>query len=121
MSEFVPGDDRDTSTPRAFATDLRAYALGDALSDDDRALLTGWLRGNTTGAALIRAGVPDGWEVGDKTGNGTYGTRNDIAVLWPPDRAPLVLAIMSSRDEQDAEHDDALIARAAEVAVDALT
>lgn len=50
------------------------------------------------------------------TGNGAYGTRNDIAVLWPPDRAPIVLAVMSSRTAQDAEHDDALIAQATEVA-----
>jgi beta-lactamase class A len=120
LNEAVPGDDRDTTTPRAIAGDLRAYALGDALDADDRALLVGWLRANTTGAALIRAGVPAGWEVGDKTGNGAYGTRNDIAVLWPPDRAPIVLAVMSSRAEQDAEHDDALIARAAAVVVDAL-
>jgi beta-lactamase class A len=47
-----------------------------------------WLRRNTTGAALIRAGVPKGWMVGDKTGAGEYGTRNDIAVLWPPRKAP---------------------------------
>jgi beta-lactamase class A len=120
LNEAVPGDDRDTSTPRALGGDLRAYALGDALDADDRALLTGWLRANTTGGALIRAGVPAGWEVGDKTGNGAYGTRNDIAVLWPPDRAPIVLAVMSSRDEQDAEHDDALIAAAARAAVAAL-
>jgi beta-lactamase class A len=121
LNEAAPGDERDTSTPRALAAALRAYTLGDALAEDDRAVLTGWLRGNTTGDALIRAGVPDGWVVGDKTGDGSYGTRNDIAVLWPPDRAPVVLAIMSSRDEPEAEHDDALIAKAADVAVRALT
>ena len=120
LNSAVPGDDRDTSTPRALAGSLRAFALGDALADDDEAALTGWLRGNTTGDALVRAGVPAGWEVGDKTGSGGYGTRNDLAVLWPPGRAPLVLAVMSSRDEQDADRDDALIARATEVAVAAL-
>lgn len=84
------------------------------------ALLNEWLRGNTTGADLIRAGVPDGWEVGDKTGTGGYGTRNDIAVLWPSDRDPIVIAVMSSRGERDAEHDDALIAEATRVVIDAL-
>jgi beta-lactamase class A len=54
--------------------------------------------------------------VGDKTGTGgTYGSRNDIAVLWPPDREPIVVAVMSTREERDAEHDDALIAEAAAV------
>ncbi|MBO0879101.1 MAG: hypothetical protein J2P17_01710 [Mycobacterium sp.] len=26
------------------------------------------------------------WQAGDKTGAGDYGTRNDLAVLWPPNR-----------------------------------
>ncbi|MBG6105821.1 beta-lactamase class A [Micromonospora vinacea] len=115
LNEARPGDRRDTSTPRALAEDLRAYAVGDALDPADRDTLNGWLRGNTTGGELIRAGVPDGWVVGDKTGAGGYGTRNDIAVIWPPDRAPIVLAVLSSRDEKDASYDNALIAEAAKV------
>ena len=59
--------------------------------------------------------MPGDWDVGDKTGTGSYGTRNDVAVLTPPGRAPIVLAVLSSRDEPDAEHDDALIAEAARV------
>lgn len=120
LNEAAPGDQRDTSTPRAMATDLRAYVLGDALSAEDRAVLTGWLKGNTTGDKLIRAGVPAGWQVGDKTGSGGYGTRNDIAVVWPPDGAPIVLAVLSRRTEKDAEYDDNLVAQAAKVTVEAL-
>ncbi|WP_433393955.1 class A beta-lactamase [Micromonospora sp. KLBMP9576] len=115
LNEGTPGDRRDTSTPRAMAGSLRAYTVGDALEPSDRDTLNGWLRGNTTGGALIRAGVPDGWVVGDKTGSGGYGTRNDIAVIWPPNRAPIVLAVLSSRDEKDADYDDALIAEATKV------
>ncbi|MFD6679646.1 class A beta-lactamase [Micromonospora parva] len=117
LNEARPGDRRDTSTAAALAEDLRAYAVGDALEPADRDVLNGWLRGNTTGGALIRAGVPDGWVVGDKTGAGGYGTRNDIAVIWPPNRAPIVLAVLSSRDQKDADYDDALIAQAAEVVI----
>ncbi|MEO3764361.1 class A beta-lactamase [Streptomyces sp. B8F3] len=114
LSRWTPGDTRDTSTPRALAEDLRAFVLDDALDKPDRARLTTWLRTNTTGDTLIRAGVPANWTVGDKTGTGsTYGARNDIAVLWPPDRAPIVLAIMSHRTERDAEPDDELLAEAA--------
>ncbi|MEU5962071.1 class A beta-lactamase [Micromonospora parva] len=117
LNEARPGDRRDTSTAAALAEDLRAYAVGDALEPADRDVLNGWLRGNTTGGDLIRAGVPDGWVVGDKTGAGGYGTRNDIAVIWPPNRAPIVLAVLSSRDQKDADYDDALIAQAAEVVI----
>lgn len=120
LSDAVPGDVRDTSTPRALAGGLRAYVLGATLPADSRAVLTGWLRRNTTGATTIRAGAPDGWQVGDKTGTGGYGTRNDIAVLWPPAAAPVVLAVMSRRDTKDAERDDALIARAAKTALGAI-
>jgi beta-lactamase class A len=120
MSESVPGDTRDTSTPRSIGTSLRTFVLDDALPEDERTMLTDWLVANTTGAALIRAGVPDDWVVGDKTGNGGYGTRNDIAVAWPPGGDPVVIAVLSSRDQDGAEHDDQLIADTAEVVVDAL-
>ncbi|ACU74022.1 Beta-lactamase [Catenulispora acidiphila DSM 44928] len=120
VNSAVPGDVRDTSTPRAMAEDLRAYVLGNALSPQRRALLTSWLTANTTGGPYIRAAVPAGWTVGDKTGNGDYGTRNDIAVLWPPHRAPIVIAVLSHRDGKDATSADALIADATKVALQQL-
>ncbi len=120
LNELAPGDVRDTSTPRAMARTLRTFALGDALSPEKRTLYTDMMRGNQTGAALIRAGTPAGWAVADKTGSGDYATRNDIAVVWPPGRAPIVVAIMSSRPAEDAEHDDRLIAQAAKLTLDAL-
>jgi beta-lactamase class A len=120
LNAWTPGDTRDTSTPRAMAGSLREFTLGDALPEDRREVLNDMLVNNTTGDELIRAGVPDDWKVGDKTGAGSHGTRNDIAVLWPPEGAPIVLAVMSSRDEEDAEYDNALIARAAEVVAEEL-
>ena len=120
LNEAVPGDPRDTSTPRAMAATLRRVAVDDALAPEDRDLLVGWLRTSTTGAGLVRAGVPAGWQVGDKSGSGGYGTRNDIAVVWPPDRGPLVLAVMTTHDSPDAERDDALVAAATRVVVEAL-
>jgi beta-lactamase class A len=121
LNNAVPGDVRDTSTPRALSTDLSKFAVGNALPKDKRALLNDWLRRNTTGATLIRAGVPTGWSVGDKTGTGDYGTRNDIAVVWPPHRPPIVLAILSARTARNATYEDALIAKAAKVVIGALT
>lgn len=120
LNEAGPDDPRDTSTPTALATDLRRYVLGDALPAADRRLLTRWLRGSATGGDLVRAGVPEGWQVGDKSGAGGYGTRNDIAVLWPPGRAPVVVAVMSSRDTPGADYDDALIAAATRTTLDQL-
>lgn len=122
LSRWVPGEMRDTTTPRAFAKDLRAFVLGDVLGKGERAQLTKWLRNNLTGDELIRAGVPKGWVVGDKTGTGSYyGGRNDIAVVWPPGKAPIVMAILSHRGKKDAEPDDRLIAKAASVVADTLS
>ena len=121
LNEATPGDIRDTSTPRVLATDLRRFVLGDVLPQSRRELLTGWLVTNTTGGPYIRAGVPSGWKVGDKTGNGGYGTRNDIAIAWPPGGgAPVDLAIQSDRGVKDAPSDDALIADATKAALAAL-
>lgn len=120
LNDYTPGDPRDTSTPRALAESLQAYAVGDALATDDQDLLVELLVTNTTGDELIRAGVPAGWRVGDKTGAARYGTRNDIAVIWPPDGRPIVLAVLSDRATPDAEYDNALIAQATQAVVGAL-
>jgi beta-lactamase class A len=120
LNDGVPGDPRDTTSPRAFATDLREFALGDALSAEKRELLVDWMSGNATGDTLIRAGVPSDWVVADKSGSGGYGVRNNIAVVWPPDRDPIVLAVLTTRDSPDAARDDAVVARAAAIVADSL-
>lgn len=120
LNEFTPGNTRDTSTPAALATSLQGFAVGDLLTDDKRERLLDWMQGNATGDTLIRAGAPEGWTVADKSGAGRYGTRNDIAVVWPPDREPIILAIMTRHDTEDAEYDDALIAEVAEATLNAL-
>nr|WP_106498326.1 class A beta-lactamase [Lentibacillus sp. Marseille-P4043] len=120
LNEFMPGNKRDTSTPRAMATSLKKVALDDFLPDDKREVLIDWMKGNATGDRLIRAGVPEGWIVGDKSGAGSYGTRNDIAVVWPPNREPIVIVVMSRRDTKNAEYDDALVAKAAKITLNTL-
>ena len=120
LNQATPGDTRDTSTPRALGTDLRLFVLGDALPAERRTQLTEWLKGNTTGGPYIRAGVPAGWNVGDKTGSGGYGTRNDIAVVWPATGAPLIIALQSDRGAPDAPSADALLAEATKAVVTAI-
>ncbi|MGG4268120.1 class A beta-lactamase [Peribacillus simplex] len=120
LNEVNPGETHDTSTPRALATSLQAFTLGDALPTEKRELLIDWMKRNTTGDALIRAGVPKGWVVADKTGAGSYGTRNDIAIIWPSKGDPIVLAVLSSRDKKDAEYNDDLIAETTKEVIKAL-
>ncbi|GLV64213.1 beta-lactamase [Bacillus mycoides] len=120
LNEVQPGDTRDTSTPKALATSLQAYALGDILSIEKRNFLIDLMKRNTTGDNLIRAGVPGEWEVADKTGSGSYGTRNDIAIIWPPNKKPIILAILSNHAKEDAKYDDNLIANATKIVLDSL-
>ncbi|TDD63186.1 class A beta-lactamase [Kribbella antibiotica] len=117
LNEAKPGDKRDTTTPRQLATSLQKFTLGRALPPAKQKILNDWLLTNTTGDKTIRAGVPAGWKVGDKTGTAGYGGRNDVAILWPPNRAPIMLAVMSTKGVKDAPTDDALIAAAAREAV----
>lgn len=115
-----PDDERDTTTPSTIAATLRAVAVDGGLDAAGRDRLAGWLEANTTGAATIRAGVPAGWRVGDKTGTGSRGERNDIGVLYPPGRAPIVLAVYTTPDDPDAEPSDATVAEATRLVVTAL-
>ncbi|MHA7985272.1 class A beta-lactamase [Rathayibacter sp. CAU 1779] len=119
LNSAVPGDPRDTSTPTQMATNLKSLLLGDRLSTPRRQTLVDTMLANTTGDTFIRAGVPSGWRVADKTGNGGYGSRNDIAVLYPPGAEPIVLAIYTTRSTADASSDDDLIATVTRTVVDA--
>ncbi|MRD39940.1 class A beta-lactamase [Bacillus thuringiensis] len=120
LNEVNPGETHDTSTPKAIAKTLQSFTLGTVLPSEKRELLVDWMKRNTTGDKLIRAGVPKGWEVADKTGAGSYGTRNDIAIIWPPNKKPIVLSILSNHDKEDAEYDDTLIADATKIVLETL-
>lgn len=121
LNTALPGDLRDTTTPAAMAASLRVLALGEALPAAQRAQWIEWLRGNKVGDKRIRAGVPAGWRVGDKTGTGDYGTTNDVGVVWPPSRAPIVLAVYYTQTRADAQAKDDVIEAAARIAVSAFS
>ena len=111
LNDVPPGDERDTTTPAAILHSLQALLLGDALSAASRAQLIEWLVASTTGSKRLRAGMPVDWRVGDKTGTGQRGATNDVAILWPPARAPLlVAAYYDAPDEMEAELRDGVLA-----------
>ncbi len=120
LNTAIPGDPRDTTSPRAMAQTLRNLTLGKALGETQRAQLVTWLKGNTTGAASIKAGLPTSWTVGDKTGSGDYGTTNDIAVIWPENRAPLILVTYFTQPQQKAESRRDVLASAAKIVTEGL-
>lgn len=100
LNESIPADPRDTTSPRAMATSLRTLLLDDALTVASRAQLVEWLVATTTGAKRIREGLPGGWRVGDKTGTSSNGVTNDVAIAWPPERAPLLVSVYYAESPQ---------------------
>ncbi|TFI59299.1 class A beta-lactamase [Sphingomonas parva] len=97
LNSNLPGDPRDTTSPAAFAALIQRLVLGDVLRPASRDLLAGWLRSASTGLDRLRAGLPQGWTAGDKTGTGN-GANNDVAVAWRPDGSALVIASFTNGD-----------------------
>ncbi len=114
LSTVAPGSTANTTTPSAMTADLAAILTGDLLERPERDLLVEWMTGNATGDRLIRAGAPDGWVVADKSG-GAGGIRNDVALVTPPGREPLVVTVFTTRTDPSAAYDDALVERTAQV------
>jgi beta-lactamase class A len=123
VNASVPGDMRDTTTPRAMMLDVQKLLLADdVLGPQQREQLKAWMLGNATGAARIRAAVPgSGWLVADKTGSGDYGTANDVAVVYPPSAAPFVIAVYFTgvTPKQTLPRDE-VVAEAARIVFDAM-
>ena len=110
MSESKPGDIRDTSSPLAMLENMRKLTLGAALTPSSRQQLIDWLVGNQTGNATLRAGLPKAWRIGDKTGAGDHGTRNDVAIAWPPGRKPILISGYLTTSKLNAAGRDAVLA-----------
>lgn len=108
----------DTSTPRDMAVSLQKLTLGNVLTPSQRTQLVGWMRNDTVGYKRIRAGVPIGWVVADKTGSGDYGIANDIGILWSPACRPIVLAIYTARNKRDAKSRDGIVASTTSIVLD---
>lgn len=110
LNEALAGDPRDTTTPAAMLGLMQTLVLGDALTPASRAQLRDWLVANKTGDRKIRAGLPAGWQVGDKTGGGAFGTNNDVAIVWPPGRPPLLVTVYLTQTAATLPRRDATLA-----------
>ena len=116
LNEAIPGDPRDTTSPAAMLDDMRLLLLGDKLSPASRKQLADWLVATTTGDKRIRGGLPKGWRAGDKTGTSNNGVTNDIAIVWPTGRAPLLVTAYYAEYAQPKEARNAVIAEVGRIA-----
>ncbi len=113
LNANAPQDPRDTTTPQAMLATMQTVLLGGALSRESRALLLSWMKNCKTGLQRLRAGLPPDWVVGDKTGTGERGAANDVAIAWPPQRPPILIAAYLSDSRASPEALEAAHARIA--------
>ncbi|WP_205651095.1 class A beta-lactamase [Tsuneonella mangrovi] len=97
LNHVLPGSERNTTTPRAMATTLAKILYSGAIAREASDQLKAWMRETQTGAKKVRAGLPQGWDAGDKTGNSggwpdMYGVSADIGFAVPPNGAPIIFA-----------------------------
>ena len=111
LNQATPGDPRDTTSPAAMLGTMTRLLLGHALRPASRAQLTAWMFASTTGAKRMRAGLPPTWRIADKTGAGDHGSDNEIALLQPPGRNPLLVASYLTGSERPLAETNAAQAR----------
>lgn len=113
MNIVPPAEFRDTATPAAMARNVAKIVYGDVLPEAERAELKGWMIATETGLKRVRAGLPEGWVAGDKTGTsgmvGTEGNYIDIGFAEGPKGQPPITFACYFRARQG---DDDMAARA---------
>jgi len=110
LNEATPGDARDTSTPQSMALALQKLLASDVLAQADRTTLDTWMREDKVADALLRAALPAGWAIADKTGAGGHGSRAIIAAVYPPQKPPFYVAIYITQTSASIKAADAAIA-----------
>lgn len=111
----IPLDPRDTTTPSAITNSMHKLLVGNALSANSKELLLEWLIGNTTGDKKLRAGINPNWKVGDKTGSGENGASSDVAIVWPTDSKPWLIAVYYTDAKSSPDQQSAVIAQVGKI------
>jgi len=91
--------ERNTATPRALVELLRRFADRSPLTPEHTQLVMGWMTRSHTGDTRIRALLPLGTVVADKTGTSgvdrpTTNADNDAALITLPDGRRLALVVL---------------------------
>jgi beta-lactamase class A len=121
LNESLAGDPRDTTSPSAMVANLKTVLLGDVLSSASREQLTLWMEASLTGLDRLRAKLPKSWRAADKTGSNGEHTTNDIAVLWPPAKSPIIIAAYITQCAGPESKRTGMLAEIGRVAREALT
>jgi beta-lactamase class A len=114
LNTSIPGDPRDTTTPDAMMNDVKRLITGPERNNQSAALVPMMLACKTADNRS-RAGLPKGWKCGNKTGTGSNGSTNDIAVIWPPHRKPIFMTVYYTESKLELPAREAVIADVARI------
>nr|WP_237437631.1 class A beta-lactamase [Altericroceibacterium endophyticum] len=115
------GDPRDTTTPEAISESFRRALFGNILDAEYRGTLLGWMAESPFGTARLRAGMPQAWPKGSKTGTCAkpgQGEVNDVAWFQTPDGEEYILAAYLDRPAGDKADAERALAKVGRIAAD---
>ncbi|MFO6421926.1 class A beta-lactamase [Motilimonas sp. KMU-193] len=99
INDALPDGERDTTTPVAMVHTLNQIFTGPHISDQAKAQLKQWMMDNTVSDDLIRSVLPPNWQIADRTGAGSYGSRGITALLWQGEQPPTFVSIYLTNSE----------------------
>lgn len=108
---------QNTTAPQTMSALLQAFFFGKIVNETHTAFLLQLMKDNKTGDARIRAGLPQGTEVADKTGTcypeGGPGTVNDIGIVTLPNGKHLAMSVYITDARVDIDKAQAAVAEVA--------
>ncbi|QIV94463.1 class A beta-lactamase [Allofrancisella frigidaquae] len=114
-------DNLNKTTPRIIAKDLNKVAFDKKiLNKKNQSLFKKWLQENDTGKNRIAFNIPEEWKIGDKTGTCEYGTTNDVAIIWPKNKKPIIISIFYTQVDKNAKANDIVIQKITKILLDNL-
>lgn len=111
-------DERDTATPRGMVTFLSALAKGKLLSAKSTAHLLKVMQRTVTFPDRLKAGAPEGWTLGHKTGTsltwrGVTAVTSDVGILTAPDGGTISVAVFVAESRRSLKERAKVIAATA--------
>ncbi|GAJ73392.1 beta-lactamase [Vibrio sp. JCM 18904] len=115
LTKNIEYDIRDTTTTNAMAESLNKLLLGNVLSENSKMQLKEWMKGNKVADGLLRASLPEGWSIADRSGASDYGVRGIISMAWSETQSPIIVTIYVRKSGTKMEERDEIISEIGEV------
>lgn len=118
LNDVPAGDPRDGTVPRVISSTVHRILLGNVLTNELRDQLTEWMKASETGKDRIQAGLREGWTGAGKTGTCAHGSTNELAIIYPPNRDPIIAAVYLTDSDASLEERNKVLAEVGRVISD---